>query len=67
MDVHDHQDAFTKSYGDNVVASLTCDLVMDNRMVWQEVFMDKNSRPASIHVVWEQKYQPFGSEYVARE
>ena len=42
MDFYDHQDAFTRSYGDNVVTPLTCDLVRDKRMVWQEVFMDKN-------------------------
>ena len=53
MDIYDHQDASTTSYGDNVVTPLACDLVRDKHMVRQEVFMNlKNSRPASIHVVW---------------
>ena len=49
MDVYDHQDAFTKSYGGNAVTPLTGDLVRDNRVVWQEALMDENSRSASIN------------------
>ena len=29
MYVYDHQDAFARSYGDNVVTPLTCDFVRD--------------------------------------
>ena len=48
MDVNDHQDTSTSSYGYDVVTPLAGDLVSDNRTVWQEVFMKKIADPPAF-------------------
>ena len=51
MDVDDHQDASTRSYGYDVVTPSAGGHVKDNRMVGKVVLAKKNGRPACIYVV----------------
>ena len=45
MDVDDHKDAFTRSYGFDVVTPLAGGQVGEKRMVWQEVLTNKKADP----------------------
>ena len=53
--IDDQECAFTRSYFDNMVTSMVGDLVHDNRMVWQEVLKNEDSRPNSVYVVWDER------------
>ena len=51
VDVNGHENTFTRTYCDDVVTPLACDLVSNNRIFWQKVLANEDSRPASVHVV----------------
>ena len=67
MKVNDYEDAFTISYAHDVVAPLTGGHVSDNHTIWQEVLVNRKSRPACIYNVQrEGTEQPELSMYTMR-
>ena len=51
----DHKCAFTRPHLNNMVTSLVGDLVQNNRVVWRDVLTNEDSRPASVHVVRDER------------